>query len=371
MGWGSFTTGDWALLLQIARREGVAPLLYKVFLSEGIPSAAPIEDLKAAYYANVARNMRLFHELERVLDTLVEQGIPVVVLKGAALAKSLYEDPGLRVMSDLDLLVPKERLFDSVTAAEALGYTTEPQWRYPEIRRGQRMLTFFEANLDGGADGQTHLELHWGLVASEASFYRPRMEWFWQQVTTGEPGLKSGTWVLNPTANLLFLCAHLALKHFLYKHGDDCTNLRWYYDLHLLINKHREQIDWDEVLRCGQEFHWTFGLQEALKGTQTLFETQIPARFMERLSKLHDPVAERLQKRVQNRKKTRTNTSLDDYALMSPRPRLWLLTALIVPSKTYLIDRYHPKPQILWPFCYPYRWMVISFDLVKTLFTAH
>lgn len=369
--WRQLTEADWDVLVRIAEAELVSPLLYRALCAGGsgdwTPPAQPAEALRSGYYENVKRNMLLFYELERVLAALGARGIPVVLLKGAALAKSLYEDIGLRVMGDLDVLVPKERVNEAIEAAEGFGYCTEPQWRYPELRAGQRMLTFFEANLDGGPNGQTHLELHWGLVAAEVSIHKPRMEWFWQNT---RPDERANVYQLNSTANVLFLCAHLALKHILYKHGGDHTLLRWYYDLHLLITQRGDEVDWEEVLRRGQEFHWVYGLQEALRRTIALFGTHVPAGFLGQLENLEDSRAERLRRRSMRPVKTRSSQGLDDYALIDGRAKLWLAAGLIFPSRTYIVQRYHPRPEGLWPLWYPYRWFVISFDLLKTLYLS-
>jgi len=51
----------------------------------------------------LARNLLLYHELPRILKVL--SPLPVIVLKGAALAATIYHRIGLRTMGDLDLLV--------------------------------------------------------------------------------------------------------------------------------------------------------------------------------------------------------------------------------------------------------------------------
>src|ERR1700675_4628128 len=52
-----------------------------------------------------ARNRTLFHGGRRLLATLADAGIDTLMLKGGALAATVYGDPALRPMSDLDVLV--------------------------------------------------------------------------------------------------------------------------------------------------------------------------------------------------------------------------------------------------------------------------
>ncbi len=56
--------------------------------------------LKKEYQWSLARNMILFDELNRVLKAFNEAGIEVIVLKGAALAQTVYPDIALRPMGE-------------------------------------------------------------------------------------------------------------------------------------------------------------------------------------------------------------------------------------------------------------------------------
>ena len=57
-----------------------------------------------------------------------------MLLKGAIrLIDGLYPNPGWRFMRDLDLLLPKERLNDAVTALAAVGYESRDPEGWPPI----------------------------------------------------------------------------------------------------------------------------------------------------------------------------------------------------------------------------------------------
>jgi len=72
-----------------------------------------------------------------------------------------------------------------------------------------------------------------------------------------------GSMRLAPTANLLYLAAHLFLKH-----RGASGRLLWLYDLHLLLRDCREVLDWDAVLSKADEFGWTSALYGALLAVQ-------------------------------------------------------------------------------------------------------
>ena len=76
--------------------------------------------LSAVHAANVERNDELRDELAAAVAVLNRVGIEPVLLKGAIrLVDQLYPDHGWRMMRDLDLLVPKDKL---VRALERAGY---------------------------------------------------------------------------------------------------------------------------------------------------------------------------------------------------------------------------------------------------------
>ena len=68
------------------------------------------------------RNTLMLLELERILLRLEAAGCAPVVLKGAALASTVYESPGQRYFIDLDILVPRERIETACDVLLGGGY---------------------------------------------------------------------------------------------------------------------------------------------------------------------------------------------------------------------------------------------------------
>lgn len=118
----------WDNILNKGYQSDLCPLLYYIITKhEHFPMTQRLYDpmtqkpydtevndillrLKKEYQWSLARNMILFDELGRVLEAFNEAGIDVIVLKGAALAQTIYPDIALRPMGDVDLLVKKEGL---------------------------------------------------------------------------------------------------------------------------------------------------------------------------------------------------------------------------------------------------------------------
>ncbi|XCN73190.1 MAG: nucleotidyltransferase family protein [Candidatus Electrothrix aestuarii] len=107
----------WDDLIQQAEAHGMAPLLLRHFLAAGLDVPDDfLRHLRLLVLRHRQTNRVLSRTLGKVLSILAEAGIPALVLKGAALCQTLYPDPGLRPMRDIDLLLP----WDEALPAHAL-----------------------------------------------------------------------------------------------------------------------------------------------------------------------------------------------------------------------------------------------------------
>ncbi len=93
------------------------------------------ERLAGDAFAAVAENSLLFRVLGDVLAGLGDAGIPVLALKGVALAATVYADPAHRPMSDVDLWVPPDRMPAAAAVLRELGFAAHtrpdrpPAWQ--------------------------------------------------------------------------------------------------------------------------------------------------------------------------------------------------------------------------------------------------
>ncbi len=116
---------NWKEIVDSALSCDIAPLVYHALKQMPQRQLIPqpvLDKLKANYHWNIARNMCLYSELQRILESFEYRGIQVIVLKGAALAKTVYGDIGLRPMQDIDLLVRRQDLRGSNETMYELGY---------------------------------------------------------------------------------------------------------------------------------------------------------------------------------------------------------------------------------------------------------
>ena len=77
------------------------------------------EELEQRWRAWLTHDVRVEHMLLQAVGALDRAGIDSRVLKGVALAHTVYDDPASRVFGDVDLLVPGHELSRAAGALEA------------------------------------------------------------------------------------------------------------------------------------------------------------------------------------------------------------------------------------------------------------
>ena len=104
-------TIDWEHLLLEADKHRVTPLLYHRLLTAGQLDRLPgdvTQALHRAFHAQWGKNLVRLRTLEHVLGLLAASGIRPIALKGAGLVLTVYDEPAVRPIGDIDLLVAPE-----------------------------------------------------------------------------------------------------------------------------------------------------------------------------------------------------------------------------------------------------------------------
>jgi hypothetical protein len=105
---------------------GIGPLVGR-WIEDGTVVAGP--EATGVFFEHLrhgrGRAARIEREVLPAIDALLALGIVPVVLKGFHTARVYFEEPGVRPMSDVDLLVPPDRIADAERALAAAGYRPE------------------------------------------------------------------------------------------------------------------------------------------------------------------------------------------------------------------------------------------------------
>lgn len=109
-------------LTELATAEGLAPLLGARLAAGELTAPESVSAaLRSAYRSCALANTALELGTSVLTRSLVAAGIPVLLLKGAALVRTVYRDPGRRSMGDVDLLVPPERWRQALEVVDRVG----------------------------------------------------------------------------------------------------------------------------------------------------------------------------------------------------------------------------------------------------------
>jgi hypothetical protein len=124
---------SWPEFVHFADLQYVTPGLWLALKRKQLVQQLPDEAsqyLHAVYDMNVQRNSAIRTQLTEILAAMAAEGLTAVPIKGSALLQSgIYEDPGARVMVDLDLLVREDQLQQTARVLYDLGYIDVPESR--------------------------------------------------------------------------------------------------------------------------------------------------------------------------------------------------------------------------------------------------
>jgi hypothetical protein len=197
------------------------------------------------------RMLALSRRLDETLTAFDDAGIPVLLLKGAALGRTVYGSIPRRPMLDIDLLVPAERVSEARQISLSLGWVASELEKFETFYRGHFHLPPL---LDGSGMG-FNLELHTGLLLDSHQFALP-LEEFWSR-SRELPGFRAR---VPATEDLLL---HVAL-HFSWSHTARVGAWRTFRDLRTLAEA--GTVDWTGFVRLAKSSggaaaaHWTLRL---------------------------------------------------------------------------------------------------------------
>lgn len=145
---------NWPQITASARQHLLSGLLFKGVRRGKLESALPQRawaTVHADYYAQATRNLVLLNHAEALIEKTRRSRAPLLFLKGSAFGGWLYDNPSLRPMTDLDILVRKQDVETLLRIASMIGYEF--------FRRTKHSVSLRHH------DSGTYLELHTSLTS--------------------------------------------------------------------------------------------------------------------------------------------------------------------------------------------------------------
>lgn len=352
------STGNWDELIRQSRRHSVTPLLYHrikaIDPTPGIP-AQVMQELRKIYLLSAESNIKRYNELSKWLRLIQNDGIPVIVLKGAALAELVYPNIALRPMFDVDLLIKAEDFWRIDEMLSGAGFKSDKRILLSKRHiHWVRHIAYMSKAI--------HLELHPKIY--ELPNLRP-----WADVAHAKIA-SVDTLILGPEDLLLHACIHL-LDH-LYIRGDSSARLIWWCDVAILLEFYQEKLNWDYVVSVVKEHEVEASMHRVLRATSEWAGSYVPAEFLSQLE--GDSVVVSIndimnQVQVQSPK---TDSLLSYMPFMSGirsiSDRIYHIFRSFFPCREYMMDRYALKTSNSVYFYYFIRMGLGVVRALKTLY---
>lgn len=336
---------DEVVLLDTARAEGVLALCRSWLRRSAAWEQYP-ETLRAALtrhaYQEAAVEMLRAAELRAVLEALAQQGLPVLLLKGAALAYTLYPAPHLRSRCDTDLLLQSR---DEAARAGRVLQTTLGYQR-PNAVAGDLIIHELGCYKTGPGGLAHTLDIHWRL--NNAALLSERFTFAeLAAAAVPIPALGPHAQGLGSVHALLLACLH-RVAHLPEGNAD---RLIWLYDIHLLAQRLTDQ-QWQEIVILAEERALCGPCLDGLGNARTWFATVLPEAVLSRLragadrERWFDPRLARKRWRLE---------WLNFRALPSTAERLRWLGQHLFPDPGFMRHRYGFRHPLWLPWFYGVR----------------
>jgi hypothetical protein len=265
---------DWSRFLRVAQRHQVIGLIHEGLrnVRSDIPPQI-VGEIDAQAAALVRNNLAMAAESLRLQRLFDNADLPVLLVKGTALAVLAFDNLALRSGQDIDLLVPYATLPAATALISRAGYRRfDPP---PDISDEQLQLMMPFRKDFGFVQQATGLkiELHWRLFLNPHAMTETSiMETSRVIPLTGSEGLRT----LGEEDLFAYLCMHGA-QHWWYR-------LKWLADVNALLagaseDRMERLIHTAEVRGAGR------AAAQALLLCQRLLGTPLPDRLMATLAK--------------------------------------------------------------------------------------
>lgn len=259
---------NWNMFIDLCLHHRLYPAVYlklKQLKLDIVPEFV-MEFLSVHYKRNTLKMLKFSAITEKISRLLSDKHIPLILLKGPALAYQLYGDISYRTSSDLDFLVPIDKLEEAEKLLVQQGYmkddyikTVLNDWKW---RHHHFTYTHPQQNIK--------IEVHWRLNPGPGK--EPDFNELWERKSRSAL-TQFPVYLLGKEDLFLFLISHGA------RHG--WSRLRWLVDIQCLLN---QQLDSKKVNQITRKYHYHRSAGQGLILAAYLLSLELDLE-MERLTK--------------------------------------------------------------------------------------
>ena len=257
------TIGSWPWLMAVAEMERATRVVWQRCKALGVTPASEAHRVQLEELGSIAafRAEHLRVRLEETIAVLDREGIDFILLKGAALANTIYSSFIERPMGDIDLMIAASAAEAAHAVLRGSGWVwDEATFPFARYAGHHHLPPLADASKTG-----IRLELHTGIAIEG----HPFSVGFAELRARGTTVLVGKTMAPVPCAEdiLLHECVHFAWSHVL-----SFGSWRTARDVQLMA--HRQAINWDAFIdetrrhRADSCAYWTLSLAQTLAGAE-------------------------------------------------------------------------------------------------------
>jgi hypothetical protein len=340
LSWAS--SEDWRPqdVVDAADEHGVAALVADALQSVTAPAAALRDALEPSVARAVARDLLVRRELARLLGAMDAAGVPALVIKGSALAYTVYQHPWERQRTDTDLIVHPGMVAAASRVLETFGYSKSNALTSGTLVSHQ--LAFERQD----AHGLRHvIDLHWKIVNPQILADVAPFDELWLDRLPA-PALAPTAWVPSLVDSTMLACIHRLAHH----QGQD--RLIWLWDLKVLTAAYGPD-DWGVLADRARRRRVAGLCLDGLLQSRERVGVALPERAEAALRQAApgEPSHRYLEGAVHRR----DVLASDLGALPSWKDRLRLLREHAFPPPEFIRERYGVRSSFLLPVLYVHR----------------
>ncbi len=282
-----------------------------------------IEQLHRHHLGAMQWVLTLERRLLGIADVFDRAGIDLVVLKGPALAHTIYPDPSWRSFADIDILVRTADWEAACGLLEDLGFRR----RLPEPRPGFDER-FGKAAAHVDSDG-VEVDLHRTLVLGPFGLWLRPSELFdrLESFTLGGRTFRK----LDPSAVFMNVSIHasLGLRPVRLVPLRDVVQVAW-----------TGMVDWDQIVEWGDRWHLAAVFQHTTRAVWELLGVRLPAEADVILRAVPSRQERRALAAYTTEKRTVGAMPIATlYAIPGARQKSAYIASLLLPTREFLAAR--------------------------------
>ncbi len=343
------TVEAWSEFLNGLRSHAIIPLLYWK-IGHLPPKLRPPEPtvlhMQKEFMKTRARHLVMERQLCDVLDAFRREEISALVLRGPALARTVYPDSATRPFNDIDLLVIPEQYVKAREILTEMGYLCP-------FKRFETLQEFFNAESFSHVTDKTkcfEVDLHWSIF----QYHGLKRDNGFGSLFDRKVSVETPTLAYQTLENVDALI-HAAF-HLLVHHGEG-TRLIWIYDIALLAQELTVPKGWEVLQQRALQLKASLAVGDALKLAHSWFGLHIPEGYEDFTSGSRSEDAQRAELSYAKHKQGR-DIRLGGYlsSLRTSKNKIRYLIKFLFPHPDYMRLTYPPSRNWLLPLSYVRRW---------------